>query len=73
MGRRYLIVTHCSKKRTLRDALGTLDARTQWDALGQRPFFRTVSHVEVTVSHRDGVGMETGRRREGDANGMVTD
>ena len=40
-------------------SLKTLDSRTLWDALAQRPFFRTVSHVEVTASHRDGDGMGT--------------
>ena len=52
--------------RTLRNAKGrlrTLDSRTLWDALGQCPFFRTVSHVEVTASHREGDGIGTGRRR----------
>ena len=29
------------------------------DALGQHPFFRTVSHVEVTESHRDWDGTVT--------------
>ena len=30
------------------------DLRTLWYALGQRAFFRTVSQVEVTASHKNG-------------------
>ena len=52
--------------------LKTLDFRTLWDALGQRPIFRTVSQVDVKASHTDGDGMVTEWRRNRDGHGLKT-
>ena len=41
------------------ERIWTLDFTTLWGALKQRPFFETVSHVEVTATPGEGNRMVT--------------